>query len=112
MADELHEKIRQAQVAAGEKVVCEYLEKSGLLKARAPTDEIAKAPLMNDLINQIPANLQWLIRTDEEKGYFVNITDMSFALSLGREGFSSRAYGATIEEALSMALSNLPARAR
>jgi hypothetical protein len=78
------------------------------------TDKIAlpKAPLMNDLIKQIPANLHWLIRTDEEKGYFINITDTSFNLSLGQEGFSSRAYGATIEEALSKALSNLPTRAR
>jgi hypothetical protein len=70
--------------------------------------EVTKAPLMSDFIRQIPANLHWLIRTDEEKGYFVNITDTSFNLSLGREGFSSRAYGATIEEALSKALSNLP----
>jgi hypothetical protein len=67
--------------------------------------------MMEDFIKQIPANLQWLIRTDEEKGYFVNITDTSFNLSLGQEGFSSRAYGATIEEALSKALSNLPKRA-
>lgn len=39
MADELHEKIRRAQIAAGEKVVCEYLEKSGLLKPRALADD-------------------------------------------------------------------------
>jgi hypothetical protein len=39
MADELHEKIRRPQIAAGEKVVCEYLEKSGLLKPRALADD-------------------------------------------------------------------------
>jgi hypothetical protein len=39
MTDELHEKIRRAQIAAGEKVVCEYLEKSGLLKPRALAED-------------------------------------------------------------------------
>jgi len=39
MADELHEKIRRAQIAAGERVVCEHLEKSGLLKPRAPAED-------------------------------------------------------------------------
>ena len=39
MDDELHEKIRRAQIAAGEKVVCEYLEKSGLLKPRAMAED-------------------------------------------------------------------------
>ena len=39
MADELHEKIRRAQVAAGERVACEYLEKSGLLKPRTPAED-------------------------------------------------------------------------
>ena len=65
---------------------------------------------VTDLECRIPEGYLWLARSDERKGYFVNIMPANEIPIVGR-GYSQpsyHAYGRTIAEAIEAALNQIP----
>jgi len=59
------------------------------------------------LIAKVPPNYDWLLRSDAEHGFFAHVCEQSFVRSCGLRGTSSKAYSATPEEALALALQGI-----
>jgi hypothetical protein len=80
------------------------------------SSDIKRPALMDDFISHVPAGMHWLVRsgnaTKPEDGssgppdreFFVHLYDDEWDRSSGRSGFSSKAFGSTVDQALERAL--------
>ena len=62
---------------------------------------------LSELIAQVPPDHAWLLRSDENHGFFAHVCEQSFVRSCGLRGASSKAFGDTPEEALSLAIQGI-----
>lgn len=46
-------------------------------------------------INSLPDDVSWLIRSDEEQGFMVNIMSPEFSVTGGWDGMANHAYAST-----------------